>query len=274
MKRLLSILLIGMLSFGMVACGDSKDTAKKDDTDKPVATETKQEEPTREELNEKLKKEAVKADFVKLNGNSKDNKDLKVFAEGKVSTVDYKNVMDVFPSFTLTQEEGNGFGIYHITNVLSVEGLKDGDTVKIYGTVDEETSKDGSIKINATIIEKKDTTVAKKVDKDKLKTDIDKIIPQDIKGESYSLDLLTPSKNSDQGYIISIQVDNTKFTQEESCKKYANEFLNELSKMESVYSVDMNFMDNAKLTFGFSIEDWNEVKNNDNKLQNVEFQKF
>lgn len=114
----------------------------------------------------------------------------------------------------------------------------------------------------------------KKVDKDKLKTDIDKIVTQDLKGKSYSLDLLTPSKNADQGYIISIQVDNAKFTQEDACKKYANEFLSALSKMESVYSVDMNFISNSKLTFGFRIEDWNSVKNNDNKLQNVEFQKF
>lgn len=114
----------------------------------------------------------------------------------------------------------------------------------------------------------------KKVDKDKLKTDIDKIVTQDLKGKSYSLDLLTPSKNADQGYIISIQVDNAKFTQEDACKKYANEFLSALSKMESVYSVDMNFISNSKLTFGFRIEGWNSVKNNDNKLQNVEFQKF
>lgn len=114
----------------------------------------------------------------------------------------------------------------------------------------------------------------KKVDKDKLKADIDKIVTQDLKGKSYSLDLLTPSKNADQGYIISIQVDNASFTEEDACKKYANEFLSALSKMESVYSVDMNFISNSKLTFGFRIEDWNSVKNNDNKLQNVEFQKF
>ncbi|WP_206153060.1 hypothetical protein [Clostridium cadaveris] len=274
MKKLLSILLVGMLSVGMTACGNSKDTAKKDDTSTPAPTETKKEEPTREELNEKLKKEAVKADFVKLNGHSKENKDLKVFAEGKISIVDYKNTMDLFPSFTLTQEEGTGVGMYHITNILSVEGLKDGDTVKIYGVVDEEPSKAGLIKITATIIEKKDATVSKKVDKDKLKADIDKIVTQDLKGKSYSLDLLTPNKNADQGYIISIQVDNASFAQEDACKKYANEFLSALSKMESVYSVDMNFISNSKLTFGFRIEDWNSVKNNDNKLQNVEFQKF
>ena len=44
--------------------------------------------------------------------------------------------MDVFPSFLLSQEEGNGFGVYHITNILSIEGLEDGDEVIIYGIVD------------------------------------------------------------------------------------------------------------------------------------------
>lgn len=49
MKKILSILLVGMLSLGMVACGDSKDTAKKDDTSKPAPAETKKEEPKKEE---------------------------------------------------------------------------------------------------------------------------------------------------------------------------------------------------------------------------------
>lgn len=49
MKKLLSILLVGMLSVGITACGNSKDTAKKDDTSTPAPTETKKEEPKKEE---------------------------------------------------------------------------------------------------------------------------------------------------------------------------------------------------------------------------------
>ncbi|EGO86269.1 hypothetical protein G8S49_11070 [Clostridium botulinum C] len=163
MKKICIAIFSSMLVLALVGCGDKKassniTTENKTNTEiksksKDIKKENK--EPTQQELNEKLKKEAVKADFVKINGHEKENANLKVFAEGKISCVDYKKVMDVFPSFSLKQKEGKGYGLYHITNLFSKEGFKDGDIVRIYGTVNKVKSKTGYPKIIATVIEKK-----------------------------------------------------------------------------------------------------------------------
>ena len=154
MKKILLTIISGILAVSLAGCGSNKN-ANNDQESKPqVKVEDQQNiEKDQEDLNEELKKEAVKADFVELNGNVEKNKSLKVFAEGTISVVDYDNVMDLFPSFLLTQEEGEGYGMYHITNILGIEGLKDGDIVKIYGVVDGKNDS-GMVKITATVIEK------------------------------------------------------------------------------------------------------------------------
>lgn len=156
MKRLLITIVLGILLISLSGCGSSKNVEnnKVSKSDVKVEEQKKEEKVEQEDLNEQLKKEAVKAEFVQLNSNIDKNKNLKVFAEGTISVVDYDNVMDVFPSFVLTQKEGEGSGMYHISNVLDVKGLKDGDNVKIYGVVNG-TNDSGIIKISATIVEKK-----------------------------------------------------------------------------------------------------------------------
>lgn len=57
----------------------------------------------------------------------------------------------------LTQVEGDGFEIYHITNVLNLEGLENGDNVIVYGSVNGTIV--GLPRIMATIIEKLDNLV-------------------------------------------------------------------------------------------------------------------
>ena len=104
--------------------------------------------------NAKLKTEAVKADFVEINGHYDKVKARAVFAEGKITAVDYKNVMDLFPSFTLSQKEGDGYGMYHVRNVSDSKDLKDGDTVKVYGKIGEPNAS-GMPTIMCTVIEKK-----------------------------------------------------------------------------------------------------------------------
>lgn len=153
MKKLITTLLSLLIVLTMTGCVSTAKSDGEENNEKPKVEQQNKEEKNQEELDEELKKEAVKADFVELNGNIVGNKNLKVFAEGTISVVDYDRVMDIFPSFLLTQEEGEGFGIYHISNVLSVEGLKDGDKVKVYGVVDGE-NESGLIKISATVIEK------------------------------------------------------------------------------------------------------------------------
>lgn len=150
MKRTISIILL-ICSMFFVSCGNPNDRTSK----LPVGNESSnsKDEKSRDELNEQLKSECIKADFISLNGNTEQNKNLKVFVEGEISVVDYDSVMDLFPSFMISQKEGEGYGMYHITNVLSIPDLKDGDYVKIYGTVDG-TNNVGIPKIVSTVIEK------------------------------------------------------------------------------------------------------------------------
>lgn len=152
MKKFISLLFVIFLSFEINGCG--KTSTISTNNDKKASTEQKMNDPTQEELNQQLKKEAIKADFVKLNGHNSENKNLKVFAEGKIGTVDYTNVMDDVPSFVLIQKEGDAFGNYHIKNILNVKDLKDGENVIIYGTVDG-TDNMHKVSIIATVIEKK-----------------------------------------------------------------------------------------------------------------------
>lgn len=149
-KVLIFLSISAILTF-FVGCSKS---ANSQETKKATAkTVSKPKEKSQEELNQELKNQAVQANFVEINGHTSELKNKKVFAVGKISVVDYQDTMDVFPSFTLSQKESNGFGIYHITNALNIKGLKDGDNVKIYGTIDGMT-KDKMPKIIATIIEK------------------------------------------------------------------------------------------------------------------------
>lgn len=148
-----ALLLVMVLSLAGCEKGSSQTSNNNSDNQ----SKQEQKEPTQEELNEKLKKEAIKADFVKLNGHAAENKGLKVFAEGKISVVDYERKMDLFPSFMIAQKEGNGFGMYHVANLLDIKDLKDGDSVRIYGSIDG-TDQTGITRIVATVIEKVNNT--------------------------------------------------------------------------------------------------------------------
>lgn len=144
----LSIFIILVSFAGCSQSSNSQETKKS-----PTKIMTKLKGKSQDQLNQELKNQSVQANFVEINGHTSELKNKKVFAVGKISVVDYQGAMDVFPSFILSQKESNGFGMYHITNVLSVKGLKDGDNVKIYGTIDG-TAKDSMPKIIATVIEK------------------------------------------------------------------------------------------------------------------------
>jgi hypothetical protein len=149
LKPFLSILFAITLIISLAACSG---TSKKSESTKQVTTVSSEpsvsKEPTQEELNAKLKSEAVKADFVKINGG--EWKDKKVFAEGEISNVD---VQDPVTTFLLAAKEGNGLGVYKIRAVTSLIGkINDKDKVKIYGIVNEP-DKDGIPKILVTVIE-------------------------------------------------------------------------------------------------------------------------
>ena len=107
---------------------------------------------SQEELNIRLKKEAVKAEFIELNSNSKSNINKKVYLEGTVGTILKDGVLG---EFSVNTKEENGYGIYTILNMHTTEKetLKQGDIIKIYGVYDGK-EKDNIPKITAIIIEK------------------------------------------------------------------------------------------------------------------------
>lgn len=139
MKKLLILLLASSL---LTACGSEETAIPKEEK---TTKEESNSEPTQEELNEKLKAEAVQADFVELNDPGAEM-DKKVFAIGEVSSIKEDGIFQVF---TLTTEDG----MYSVTDVLKETEYTDGDTVKVYGTYK---GKDdlGMPSINSTVIEK------------------------------------------------------------------------------------------------------------------------
>lgn len=114
------------------------------------AEETVINEPSQDELNEQLKEEAVKADFVELNVDTPpDGK--KVYIEGEVSLLTAGTVDE----FVLTSEEETGKGMYKIEFADTTDvDYSEGDQVRVYGAVN---GKDevGMPKVLATILEKK-----------------------------------------------------------------------------------------------------------------------
>lgn len=138
-------LLIAIVSLVIISgcSSEPKETVKK----VPEVSQ-KNNEPTQDELNEKLKSEAVRADFVELNGG-KAEMNKRVFAVGEVTIVIKEGSMG---EFTLTTVDGDGYGMYTVKNVLGTE-VNEGDQVKVYGPF---TGKDdlGFPTISATIIEK------------------------------------------------------------------------------------------------------------------------
>jgi hypothetical protein len=145
--------LIGFVVYAlaapMVSPGESEPVVGKE-----VKVEKKSEEktqgPSQEELNEKLKQEAVQANFTELDG---DNQQIgkKVYIDGEVGP----GMKDVIDEFMLTAKEGDGYGIYKVKlfNTAKTEYNK-GDQVRVYGTV-EGKDDSGMPLITATILEKK-----------------------------------------------------------------------------------------------------------------------
>ena len=144
MKKMLILCISFIIVLSIAGCsdrtvkenGEVPDIASKEEGTEEVGKSNNKEK-TQEQINQELREKAIRADFTVIN-SEEETDGLAVFAEGEISVVDYKGSIDidVFPSFLLSQEEGDGFGVYHISNILSVDGLEDGDEVIVYGTVD------------------------------------------------------------------------------------------------------------------------------------------
>lgn len=147
-KSLMGLLFI---SLTLVAC--SNEAEQQPVADQPVeetTTGSQEPEQTQEQLNEEIKKKAVRADFVEMNvDNPPDGKI--VFVEGEVSVLT-KGAID---EFILTSKEGNGHGMYNIllANTTDAE-FSEGDHVKVYGAVNGKDDT-GMPQIFANLLEKK-----------------------------------------------------------------------------------------------------------------------
>lgn len=144
MKRLFYVSALSVLL--LAACGDETKVDPKVETSSEQVETT---EPTQEELNAKLKDEAITLDFIAANGDEVE-KDTKVTITGEVTTVMSEGVGGIF---TVTTTEGDGFGVFNVKNFTSDE-VVEGQTVSVYGTYNgkDETSMPSII---ATFIEQK-----------------------------------------------------------------------------------------------------------------------
>jgi len=129
MKKILYLLSIGLM-VSLLGCGT---TVNAPESTTPVVDQVAKQEADGKKAIDDLRTNAVKADFVEINGHYDQVKHKAVFAEGKVSAVSNSGI----PSFLLSQKEGSGWGIYYIVNTSSIVDLKSGDTVKVYGYVSD-----------------------------------------------------------------------------------------------------------------------------------------
>ncbi|MGP9039836.1 DNA-binding protein [Cytobacillus kochii] len=140
-------------SFLLFACGGNEESTKEVKPKEEVNTEQQENnnDMTQEEVNEQLKKEAEKADFVEINvDNPPEGK--KLFIDGKVSLLTEGD----FDEFILTTDEGPGeHGMYGIQLANTTDAVySEGDEVRVYGVVNGK-DETGMPKILATILEKK-----------------------------------------------------------------------------------------------------------------------
>ncbi|GIP63352.1 hypothetical protein J32TS6_19070 [Virgibacillus pantothenticus] len=163
MKRALLLLLMGMITFALVACSEDKgNEAKAEKEDEPkqeekAKEEPQKEEPTQEELDDKLKKEAVPIDWVKA-VSDEIPKGTKVYGEGEVDKHP-TNEDDVMQDFGLSikygEDEWGVFEVRTFTTLPNVEEVQEGDIAKVYGTYAGKHEVTGLPLISATIVEKK-----------------------------------------------------------------------------------------------------------------------
>ena len=122
-----------------------------------ATTSNKAKEPTQKEINDKLKEEATKADFVQINGHEDNNKNKKVFVEGEITNISKEG--STGGEFTVSVQEESGVGMYRVMSLDTENNtnvgvtVKQGDKVKVYGVIDGKDDT-GMPKIVATIVEK------------------------------------------------------------------------------------------------------------------------
>lgn len=148
------IIFMSSLLLLLGACSSNEETSKEEQPKEEVNEEQQKpkSEMSQEELNELLKEEATKAEFVELNVDNPPN-GKSVYVDGEVSLLT-EGVISTMSTFTLTSKEDSGNGFYYIDLINTTdEVVSEGDQVRVYGTVDGK-DENGMPKITATIVEK------------------------------------------------------------------------------------------------------------------------
>ncbi|EJQ43665.1 hypothetical protein IEQ_04993 [Bacillus cereus BAG6X1-2] len=142
MKKVLLSLACSVLLTGLAACGSNE----KADSDVQVNENIQQEqqkpeenEPPQKELNDTMKREAVRGEFVEFN-NDTPSKKKEVFFEGKIDKLissTGEKELRLNDYFMLKTQENDGIGLFKIFNGdidnTKREHFKEGDTVRVYG---------------------------------------------------------------------------------------------------------------------------------------------
>lgn len=126
---------VGMITMDAYdAASESETTVTETDvveqSEDEVSKEESADEPTQEELNEQLKANAKKGDFVEMNG-AKIDEGTPIYLEGQVAVLTSNST--AMPEYDFTTDEGDGHGYYMIKD-FSLSGIpKEDDVFKIYG---------------------------------------------------------------------------------------------------------------------------------------------
>jgi len=149
-NKLKTFILIAALLLS--ACSSEEEVTKKsepaDETN--IEQQVNNEDLSQEEVNEKLKEEATRADIVEINvENPPIGK--KVYIDGEVDVLT-EGVVD---EFLITSKESKGYGVYKVKLINTTdEDFKEGDQVRVYGGITGKDETD-TPEILASILEKK-----------------------------------------------------------------------------------------------------------------------
>ena len=132
-------------------------------------------------------------------------------------------------------------------------------------------SNDNKEDVNTTKVEenKSSGTSESTFIKEDIKSKIESNISEDVKGTSYTVDMLTPTEG--EGFIASIQVDNDKFSSEEECKSFTNDLIKHIKNIADIHSVEIAFVADSQVKYMVRIGDWNRNKDKENLVNTLDF---
>lgn len=132
-------------------------------------------------------------------------------------------------------------------------------------------SNDNKEDVNTTKVEENKSSgkLERTYSKEDIKSEIESNISEDLKGTSYTVDMLTPTEG--EGFITSIQVDNDKFTTEEECKSFTTDLIKHIKSIEGIHSVEITFVADSQAKYMVRIENWNNNKDKENLVDTLDF---